>query len=303
MCLVGLAIDQSRRFPLVLAVGRDHDPNARAARLAWWSPGEGLPDILGAQGRNGAGWLGLTAQGRLAVLTERRKATGATHCEAPPRGEIVPRWLAGDTASDRFWMRSALEGYDGFNLLAADFRQGECFWASSQNALVIRLERGLYGFSDACLNERSPGVMALRSAMQDAIIGSESTNELATQLFDALSSSAIATSPQSEPDPALSALLSWPDERGGGAGSSTLVIAERVKKRLITHVLERSFSEQESRPMLRRSLLKDWPPRHKPGSASGASTQQAVTDVDIDDLACRPTTPAHTDWVRSEHRP
>lgn len=47
MCLLTVAIDQSRRFPLVVAGNRDEFFNRPAARLAWWSPGDGLPDVLG----------------------------------------------------------------------------------------------------------------------------------------------------------------------------------------------------------------------------------------------------------------
>ena len=38
MCLVALALDQDRRFPLVVAANRDEYFNRPAARLAWWTP-------------------------------------------------------------------------------------------------------------------------------------------------------------------------------------------------------------------------------------------------------------------------
>ena len=39
MCLIALAIDQSRRFPLVVAANRDEFFARPAARLAWWKIG------------------------------------------------------------------------------------------------------------------------------------------------------------------------------------------------------------------------------------------------------------------------
>ena len=39
MCLLALALDDSRRFPLVLAANRDEFFARPASRLAWWSPG------------------------------------------------------------------------------------------------------------------------------------------------------------------------------------------------------------------------------------------------------------------------
>ena len=46
MCLVALAIDQDRRFPLVVAANRDEFFKRPAARLAWWTPHHGEPAIL-----------------------------------------------------------------------------------------------------------------------------------------------------------------------------------------------------------------------------------------------------------------
>jgi len=73
MCLVALAIDQSRRFPLVVASNRDEYFKRRAARMAWWTPAPGAPAVLsGRDLESGGTWLGLTAQGRMALVTNVR---------------------------------------------------------------------------------------------------------------------------------------------------------------------------------------------------------------------------------------
>ena len=51
-----------------------------------------------------------------------------------------------------FWMRTALSGYPGFNLVAADFAHGECFWGTNAQTRTRRLERGLYGLSNGALD-------------------------------------------------------------------------------------------------------------------------------------------------------
>ena len=125
MCLVALAIDQSRRFPLIIAANRDEFFKRPTARLAWWATHPGEPAILGGRDLEGGGtWMGLTAQGRLALVTNHRDP-GRIDLQAPSRGEIVANWLAAREPIDRFWMRTALSGYNGFNLIAADFRLGE----------------------------------------------------------------------------------------------------------------------------------------------------------------------------------
>jgi len=48
----------------------------------------------------------------------------------------------------------------------------------------------------------------------------------------------------------------------GGTRCSTLVITERVNKRLVTHVMERSFTGKAGMALLRSVTLKNWPPRH-----------------------------------------
>ena len=46
-------------------------------------------------------------------------------------------------------MQTSLSGYAPFNLIAADFRRGDCFWASNDQAIPRRIERGIFGLSNA----------------------------------------------------------------------------------------------------------------------------------------------------------
>ena len=140
MCLVALAIDRSRRFPLVIASNRDEYFNRPAARLAWWTPSRSdLPVLSGRDLDSGGTWLGLTAQGRLALLTNVRGA--APHDPlAPSRGSIAVDWLSARESTGNFWMRTAMSGHNGFNLLAADFVRSEFFWASNAQSHPHRHE-------------------------------------------------------------------------------------------------------------------------------------------------------------------
>jgi uncharacterized protein with NRDE domain len=287
MCLAAIALDQSRRFPLVIAANRDEFFKRPAARLSWWSPGAGLPDILGGRDLEAGGtWLGLTAKGRLALITNVRDPAHRDP-SAPSRGSIVSRWLAGDLSADRFWMHTALSGYNGFNLVAADFRRGECFFASSHDGNPMRLERGLYGISNATLDTPWPKVSALKDRMREAIDTTESLDALAVELFDALSDrtpAADALLPATGVSPELEKALSSAFIRTAdghyGTRSTTLVITERVNKRLVTHVLERTYSATGGMALLRRSSLKDWPPRYTEDAPAAVTTaaQGAVTE-------------------------
>jgi uncharacterized protein with NRDE domain len=295
MCLVALALDQSRRFPLVIAANRDEFFKRPAARLSWWSPGPGLPDILGGRDLEAGGtWLGLTAQGRLALITNVRDPS-RKDAGAPSRGTIVPRWLAGDLTPDRFWMRTALSGHNGFNLIAADFQRGECFWASNLDANPMRLERGLYGLSNASLDTPWPKVTSLKEQMRDAIDTSDSLDTLTSRLFDALADRTPAadehlpaTGLSHELEKVMSSAFIRTPDMNYGTRCTTLVVTERVNKRMVTHVLERSFSATGGMALLRRSILKDWPPRYSDETPAEGVIQAAVTESEEDATEAAP---------------
>jgi uncharacterized protein with NRDE domain len=277
MCLVALAIDQDRRFPLVLAANRDEYFERPTARLAWWSGEPGAPEILGGRDlRDGGTWLGLTAAGRMALITNIRRPA-SVDAKAPSRGRIVPLWLRGDLPADRFWMQVALSGHNPFNLIAADFRRGECYWASSDSASPRRLDRGLFGLSNAGLDTPWPKVVKLKQQLSEALPMADSARALSTSLFAALADRSLAddaalphTGVPPEWERQLSAaFIRTPDQRYG-TRCSTLVITERINKRLITHVFERTFPAGGGLALLRQATLRDWPPKYGEDSTSSA---------------------------------
>jgi len=284
MCLVAVAIDESHRFPLVIAANRDEFFNRPAARLAWWSARSGTPDILGGRDlESGGTWLGLTAAGRLALVTNVRLPDREPL--APSRGEIVPLWLRGDMGTDRFWTRVALSGYNGFNLIAADFRNGECFWASNQKPHPMRLERGVYGLSNAVIDTPWPKVATLKSRLRAALPVAESSVALASTLFDALSDRSQAsddclpsTGISLELERQLSAAFIRTPDQSYGTRCSTIVITERARRRLVTHVFERTFAVGSGLALMRQSVLKDWPPRYTEGSGARPTAQAEVVE-------------------------
>jgi uncharacterized protein with NRDE domain len=289
MCLVAFAVDHNRRFPLVIAANRDEFFKRAAARLAWWTPEAGGPAILSGRDLEAGGtWMGLTAQGRLALVTNVRDPQNNDPA-APSRGQIVPDWLAGRERTDRFWMRTALSGYNGFNLVAFDFRKGEYFWATNNGQLPVRLERGIHGLSNASLDTPWPKVESLKSRMHDAIDTAASVEALSLQLFDALADRSEApderlpeTGMPLDVERRLSAAFIRTPDAGYGTRCSTLLITEKVNRHLVTHVLERSFSATGV-ALLRRSLLKNWPPRYSVDEQQPftPSEQEAVSESEI----------------------
>lgn len=288
MCLVAIAIDQSRRFPLVLAGNRDEYYERPAQRLGWWSPGDGAPDILGGRDLHAGGtWLGLTAHGRLALVTNVRDPS-RHDAEAPSRGDIVPLWLRGELSMDRFWTRIALAGYNGFNVVAADFARGECFWAGNTGALPVRLERGLWGVSNAALDTPWPKVHTLKARLREAVDLAPDADALADRLFAALADRTPApddalpsTGVPVEIERALSPAFIRMPQRSYGTRCSTVIVAERVSKRLVTHVFERTFTPGSPLALLRRVALRDWPPRYLHTPEGWRAAQEDVAESQV----------------------
>jgi uncharacterized protein with NRDE domain len=284
MCLVALAIDQNRKFPLVIAANRDEYFERPTASLAWWTPDSGEPAILGGRDlQSGGTWLGLTAQGRLGLVTNVRNARLAFD-DAPSRGQIVPNWLSAREAVDKFWMRTCVAGYNGFNLIAADFRLGECFWLSNSVAYPRRLERGVYGLANAALDTPWPKVVSLKSDVLASVEHATGVEQLASQLFGALSDRTPAqdgllpkTGIPLERERQLSPAFIQNSDSSYGTRCSTLIITERVNRYFVTHVLERTFGTTATEISLRRSTIRRWPPRHTSNSPVPTLEQAEVS--------------------------
>jgi uncharacterized protein with NRDE domain len=311
MCLAALALDTDRRFPLVVAANRDEFFARPASRLAWWSPGVGLPEILSGRDLQAGGtWLGLTAEGRFGLVTNVRRPVESDP-QAPSRGEILTRWLRGDMPGHRFWPHVALAGHQPFNLIAADFRQGDCFWATSELASPQRIERGVVGISNGMLDAPWPKVTRLKDRVEDALHIAQSSDALASLLFAALADKHLAPADQlpstgvsRELEMLLSAAFIRSPDQLYGTRCSTVIVTERVQKNLVTHVFERTFSAGPGLALLRRSTLKDWPPKYLTEDSTEAHQLAEVGPVSDSELAeAAAAEPVKKRRVRSLLRP
>ncbi|HSI51226.1 MAG TPA: NRDE family protein [Ideonella sp.] len=269
MCLAAIALDQHPRFPLVIAANRDEYLDRPASMLDWWMPPGDSPAVLaGRDLKAGGTWLGVTAAGRFGLVTNVRRPM-LTEPSAPSRGEIVLRWLGSAARADRFWPSIAMAGYAPFNLIAADFQRGECFWASNEDGHPRRLDRGVFGLSNAALDTPWPKVQALKARLTQALLQTGPAEQLRDQLFAALADGKMAPDaalPQTGVPLTVERMLSPAFIRSAdgryGTRCSTVLITERIGTRLITQVYEQTHDTGlASTPPVQRQLL-DWPPVH-----------------------------------------
>ncbi len=161
MCLIVLAWNVTVRERLVLVGHRDEFHARAAAPMDWWP----APRLLAGRDLVAGGtWLGLDDRGRFGVVTNVRGAPSPP--DAPSRGTLIPRYLAGGAPPGEFMAGLGAEAhrYAGFSLLVGDER--ELWYLSNGDAAgPLRLEPGIYGLSNGTLGTDWPKVRGSRERL------------------------------------------------------------------------------------------------------------------------------------------
>ncbi len=147
MCLVIVAWQVVDDYPLIVAGNRDEFHARPTAALGWWAD---RPAVLAGRDLEAGGtWLGVSANGRFATVTNYRDLE-------PPRsglrsrGELVTGFVDGTDTAGRFAEHIDGNRYAGFNLFASD---GETLaFTSNRDSGPRLLEPGLYGLANAELD-------------------------------------------------------------------------------------------------------------------------------------------------------
>ncbi|MEO7073094.1 MAG: NRDE family protein [Rhodanobacter sp.] len=156
MCLIAFAWNVHPRWRLVLVGNRDEFHARPSAGLARW---DDAPLIAGRDLRAGGTWLGVTAQGRCAVVTNvRTPASMGTQS----RGLLVGDYLAdaGSAATHSDKLVDDAAAYGPFNLLLFDAQEA---WLVGNHPQPHRrpLDHGVHALSNADLDTPWPKVCAL----------------------------------------------------------------------------------------------------------------------------------------------
>ena len=174
MCLIGIALGAHEGAPLVVAANRDERHGRAAAAAAVWEVG-GVEVLAGRDLEGGGTWLGVTAAGRFAALTNYRSPMEIARSAAggPSRGGLVAEFLGGAEGPEAFGRRLAgrAAAFAGFNLVFGD---GDSWWSyGSVGGRLARLAPGIYGLSNHLLDTPWPKVERLKGAMVHALAGPE----------------------------------------------------------------------------------------------------------------------------------
>lgn len=244
MCLIAFAIDADPACPLLIAANRDEFLNRPTAVLHRWALADGTEIVAGRDLRDGGTWLGLSPQGRVAMLTNVRQTQAGPGPRS--RGELVTRWLQGDGDEDRFAAGIDPAAYGGFNLVVGDFHRARWSWLGNRDPEAPHEPRlpslhrralgaGVYGLSNASLDTPWPKTLRLRQALDDSLARvheRDGSTDWLQPLAQALTDSAPArarelphTGVPDDMERALSSPFVRMADRGYGTRSSLVVSA------------------------------------------------------------------------------
>ncbi len=166
MCLIAFAWRHHPRYPLIVAANRDECHQRPTAPAAFWPE---CPEILAGRDLLGRGtWLGVSRRGRFAALTNLRSGDEARRT-APSRGLLVSTFLGGAQSPRDYLEEVARHAhlYNGFCLIAGD--GGDLAYYCARDPAPSLLAPGIYGLSNARLDEPWPKVEGLKSGLADVL--------------------------------------------------------------------------------------------------------------------------------------
>ncbi len=161
MCLIAWNWQPNSTSPLLLIGNRDEFYARPTQALHWWND-----DFLaGKDLQDGGTWLGVTRQGKLAVLTNYRAPTQQRN-NAPSRGQLVANFLLNPHSVESYLEHLCAVGhhYNPFNLLLFDGVSLKGF--ESRHARVIDIAPGVGGVSNADFNTPWPKLADLTASLQ-----------------------------------------------------------------------------------------------------------------------------------------
>ena len=164
MCLALIAYRSHPRYPLVLAANRDEFHARPAQELHWWRDRARM--LAGRDLQAGGTWLGLDAEGRMALVTNYRDPS-LPRPEGTSRGTLIGEFLAGRQDAAGFVQATAARArqFSGFNLLTMD-REALGYATSHPEPEARMLPPGIYGLSNRQLDTPWPKLVRTRARFE-----------------------------------------------------------------------------------------------------------------------------------------
>ena len=149
MCIVAFAWQVLDDLPLCLISNRDEFYHRPASQLHVWSNSS---VIAGQDLQSGGTWMGVTKQGRWAIITNFRDGADK-QSYATSRGELIQSFLESDLTPIRFAKQIEQKQceYAGFNLFIGDLEQA--VYMSNRGEAPQVLAKGVFVVSNGLMSE------------------------------------------------------------------------------------------------------------------------------------------------------
>lgn len=182
MCLVAWRWQPADPTPLVLLANRDEFYARPTQALAQWPDS---PVIAGQDLEGGGTWLGVTAVGRVAALTNYRNPA-MMEDGRPSRGALVTGFLEGhlDSAAYLSELGRYAHQFNPFNLLVFDGTTLSGCESRGDIFRVIQPGHGIGGLSNADFDTLWPKVTRLRQSLMETAPVDEAADPHLLSLLD-----------------------------------------------------------------------------------------------------------------------
>ncbi|TXJ02279.1 MAG: NRDE family protein, partial [Acinetobacter sp.] len=166
MCIVALAWQVLDELPLCLISNRDEFYHRPSVGLHGW---ENSPIVAGQDLQSGGTWMGVTAAGRWAIVTNFRNAQDKT-TYSTSRGHLIQAFLDNDLAPIRFakQLEQRQHDYAGFNLFVGDRTQA--VYMSNRGEAPQVLANGVYVVSNGLMSEDWQKTQHLRKRFSQELL-------------------------------------------------------------------------------------------------------------------------------------
>ncbi|BDA78062.1 hypothetical protein LPTSP3_g09920 [Leptospira kobayashii] len=163
MCLVGLAYKIWDGYPIVIASNRDEFFARPATPAGFW---EDVPFLLAGRDQISLGtWLGVTKEGKISFVTNKRDLRDPPVSNPISRGKLVENFLRGESSAvdyaENLFPRGNL--YEGFNLFLFDGKDAR--YISNRKDGIETIESGFHALSNSLWNTDWPKTKKIREEM------------------------------------------------------------------------------------------------------------------------------------------
>lgn len=151
MCILFIAINQHKDYPLIVAANRD-EFHQRPTKSAYFWP-ENNKLLAGQDLQAGGTWLGMSPSGEFAAITNIRDPKN-NNPNAKSRGELVLLALQDNSPIDTPWLVKHGDQYNAFNLIYSRDNKLYCF--NSANQQHLHLKSGFHAICNGAMNDVWP---------------------------------------------------------------------------------------------------------------------------------------------------